>query len=151
LIQEWKVMLKGLAARGFLMAALLAAAAPAQAGWIHGRPVLGHPCWMGYLPLGFIAGGSHLGLGPGYPGLYPPWPRLWPYGYVPAAPPPQPPTVVVIPVTIPADASDHRGARGDETAQPLPGFNYRETVERARRLYPRGIPPIEPLPGSSPR
>jgi hypothetical protein len=143
-------MLKSLVARGFLMATLLAAAAPAQAGWIHGRPVLGDPCRTGCLPLGFITGGSHLGLGPGYPGLYPPWPRLWPYNYVPGAPPP-PPTVVVIPVTIPADVPDHGAARGDETVQARPGFNYRETVERARRLYPRGIPPIEPLPGSSPR
>jgi hypothetical protein len=142
-------MLKSLVTRGFCMAALLVSAAPTQAGWIHGGPVFGNPSWGNYLPLGFLTGGSHLGLGPGYPGLYPPYPRLWPYGYAPAvSPPPQPPIVIVIPVTTPMNGSDRRAGRGEEvrTIQPRPTVEYRETVERARKLYPRGIPPIEPLP-----
>jgi hypothetical protein len=62
-----------------------AAAAPGQAHWTHHHRANGFYQRPACLPLGYFAFGSHLGLGPGYPGLYAPPPVLHPYGWAPVA------------------------------------------------------------------
>jgi hypothetical protein len=99
------------------------------------------------LPAGFYGCIPHLGLGPGYPGLFPPT-YICPPGFGFPAMPYQ--TLVVIPgppapvYVNPEDRivsnqpSEH--SESDSTSR---AADYSAEVERARRLYPNGIPSIE--------
>jgi len=125
------------------------AAVAAQAGEFPCGWGLVNPYYSMGSPLGFFSFGSHLGLGPGYPGLYPPFPSLLPYFYAPSRPCLATPhrTIVVIPsrpVPIRANGSEHRVVRSDMPAAGTQTTgSYNSIIERARKLYPRGLPPIE--------
>jgi hypothetical protein len=101
------------------------------------------------LSQGFFLHGSHLGLGSGSPGLHPHvglnpcnWDRIIPcIGARPA-------TVIVI--SSRRDRAHRkekrRVARSDAaTSSSESSSTYGNLVERARKLYPQGLPPIEAI------
>ncbi len=128
----------------FLTAIIVAAGFPASAlagcwgaGW--GPYSCLPPAFYGCIP--------HLGLGPGYPGLFPPTYLCPPDPGFRWAPPYQ--TIVVIPgPPVPIYASPegpvvrNQTPEGNESTTISPA-NYSDEVERAHKLYPRGIPSIE--------
>jgi len=132
--------------------AACASAVPAQAGEFHCGWGFVNPHYSTGLHLGFFSFGSHLGLGPGYPGLYPPYPSLHPYFYTPSCPQVAAPIRAIAlipsrPLQIHARGSERRVAQSDaatrgSSSTPVPG-GYDSVFERVRKLYPRGLPPIE--------
>jgi len=126
------------------------AAVAAQAGEFPCGWGLVNPYYSMGSPLGFFSFGSHLGLGPGYPGLYPPYPSLHPYFYAPSPPCLAAPhrAIVVIPsrsVQIDVSGSARRVAERNTPASSPAGARTSDStsIERVRKLYPRGLPPIE--------
>jgi hypothetical protein len=102
-------------------------------------------CWtQGWTPYGSFMGGQHLGLGPGYPGIYPPVYFLPAFGW-PWAPDqqvvvvPSPPVEVSVYPEVRVPAEDTRTVE----AAPPAGSEYGDELARARRLYPQGLPGVE--------
>jgi hypothetical protein len=111
-------------------------------------------CWsdtwepyVSCVPPGFYGCVPHLGLGPGYPGLFPPAYSCPPgFGF-----PRTPPQIVVLipgpPVPIYVNPEGTAARRqtpehdGSETTSRK--ADYRDEIARARKLYPKGIPAIE--------
>jgi len=121
--------------------AICGAAAPAvagdfQRGWGRAGPHCG-----AFLSRGFFLDGPRLGLGSGYPGLYPPYTGLHSCDcdgstsrFRAAG------TRVVVISNRKVDRTDEaRPAASDGR----PRADYSRLVERARKLYPQGLPPIE--------
>jgi hypothetical protein len=97
-----------------------------------------------YWPMGFFGCGQRLGLGPGYPGLFPPayvCPLCTGYNWMPE------PRFVVVP-SAPVQVYITTGQRAPQSEAPAKSADIRQPmsfadqVERARRLYPHGIPAV---------
>jgi hypothetical protein len=102
-------------------------------------------CW-GWIPYGSFLGGQRLGLGPGYPGLFPPvfsWP-LAGYGWEPEriVVPPSVPTIEVNVYPEIRVVAPEKPANPDN-AQPQVVTKDEDEFVKARRLYPRGLPGVE--------
>ena len=110
-----------------------------------GCPAFAACCAPAWIPYGsFMIGGQHLGLGSGYPGLFPHGLGLPPFEY-PCVPDWQ---VMVVP-SPPVQINIYPQVRRDEgeasrrAASEPGGGKVGEEAARARRLYPGGLPPVE--------
>ena len=140
-----RIILSGI----FSFLALSGAVRPAQAGeFAYGCGHWGYfaPC----VPFGLFFYGSRLGLGTGFPGLrpYPGWhhpscARIFPCPLTAVT------TIELIPerkVRIKVKGPERQvvqEVRAPEPSGTQESTRYSSIVERARRLYPNGLPPIE--------
>lgn len=137
----------------FSLIAVCGAAAPSQAGGFAYPWGLAPPHYGACLPFGFFFYGSHLGLGPGYPGLYA-YPGLYPYscGRIIPCPRLSAMTIVLSPhrrIRVYVKGTERQVVQSDEPVPAPSGSTgstkYGSFVEHARKLYPNGLPPIESI------